>query len=571
MTLTLFRPFADAVRAGVGAVMCSYNQVNNSYACQNSYLLNNLLKNELDFQGFVMSDWQAQHAGVGTALAGLDMTMPGDTSFDTGVSYWGTNLTVAVLNGTVPEWRVDDMVTRIMAAYYYVGRDRTRIPLNFNSWTLETYGYEHPIVKAGYQLTNEHVDVRDEHARLIRQIGSASTVLLKNTNNALPLTGMEKFTAVFGNDAGSPPDGPNGCSDRGCDNGTLAMGWGSGTANFPYLVTPETAIQNVVVGNNHVFQSITDNYASKQIASLAGQASVAIVFVNSDSGEGYLAPDGNEGDRNNLTFWQGGDVLIRNVSAICNNTILVMHTVGPVLIGDYAKNPNITAILWAGLPGEQSGNAIADVLYGRVNPGAKLPFTMAAKREDYGTDVLYKPNEGMNAPQQDFTEGVFIDYRSFDRSGIQPVYEFGFGLSYTTFSYSNLQISKTNAGPYTPSSGMTQAAPMLGSVDNNTADYVFPANITRLPLFIYPYINTTDLAASANGSDYSTASVPPGSQDGSPQPILAAGGSPGGNAELYDVLYQVSATITNTGSVPGEEVPQVVSFIQFGPKSGYKS
>jgi len=542
--------------------MCSYNQVNNSYSCQNSYLLNNLLKNELNFQGFVISDWQAQHAGVATALAGLDMTMPGDTSFDTGVSFWGPNLTVAVLNGTVPEWRVDDMVTRIMAAYYYVGRDRTRIPLNFNSWTLATYGYQHPIVKAGYQLTNEHVDVRDEHGMLIRQIASASTVLLKNTNNALPLTGKEMFTAVFGNDAGMPQDGPNGCPDRGCDNGTLAMGWGSGTANFPYLVTPETAIQNVVVGNNHVFQSITDNYASLQIQTLASQASVAIVFVNADSGEGYLAPDGNEGDRNNLTFWQGGDVLIKNVSAICNNTILVMHTVGAVLIGDYASNPNITAILWAGLPGEQSGNAIADVLYGRVNPGAKLPFTMGRKRKDYGTDVLYKPNEGMKAPQQDFTEGVFIDYRSFDRSGIKPVYEFGFGLSYTTFSYSNLQVSKTNAGPYTPSSGMTQAAPMLGSVDNNTADYVFPTNITRLPLFIYPYINTTDLAASANGTDYSTASVPPKSQDGSPQPIPAAGGSPGGNAELYDVLYQVSATITNTGSVTGEEVPQVVSSIQ---------
>ena len=560
-TLTPDRPFADAVRAGVGSIMCSYNQINNSYGCQNSYLLNNLLKNELDFQGFVMSDWQAQHAGVATALAGLDMTMPGDTSFDTGVSYWGTNLTVAVLNGTVPEWRLDDMVTRIMAAYYYVGRDTSRIPVNFNSWTLDTYGFRHPIVEAGPQLTNEHVDVRDEHARLIRQIGSASTVLLKNTNNTLPLNGTEKFTAVFGNDAGSSPVGPNGCPDRGCDNGTLAMGWGSGTASFPYLVTPETAIQNEVVGKNHVFQSITDNFASQQIQSLAGQASVAIVFVNSDSGEGYLAPDGNEGDRNNLTFWQGGDVLVKNVSAICNNTILVMHTVGPVLIGDYASNPNITAILWAGLPGEQSGNAIADVLYGRVNPGAKLPFTLAAERDDYGTDLLYRPNAGTDAPQQDFTEGVFIDYRSFDRSGISPVYEFGFGLSYTTFSYSNLQITKLNTSAYVPASGMTPPAPTSGEVDNNTANYVFPANITRLPLHIYPFLNTTDLEASANDTFYGDeGSIPADSQNGSPQPIPAAGGAPGGNAGLYDVIYQVSAIIQNTGSIVGEEVPQLVSF-----------
>lgn len=85
-------------------------------------------------------------------------------------------------------------------------------------------------------LINEHVDVRAEHGRLIRQMGADSTVLLKNTNNTLPLTGKEKLIAVFGSDAGDNPYGPNGCSDRGCDNGTLGMAWGSGSANFPYLV-----------------------------------------------------------------------------------------------------------------------------------------------------------------------------------------------------------------------------------------------------------------------------------------------------------------------------------------------
>lgn len=95
-------PFADAVRAGVGSVMCSYQQANNSYGCQNSKLMNDLLKNELGFQGFVMSDWGAHHTGVGAAVAGLDMSMPGDTAFSSGLSFWGTNLTLAVLNGTMP-------------------------------------------------------------------------------------------------------------------------------------------------------------------------------------------------------------------------------------------------------------------------------------------------------------------------------------------------------------------------------------------------------------------------------------------------------------------------------------
>ncbi|KAL8763834.1 MAG: hypothetical protein Q9184_000430 [Pyrenodesmia sp. 2 TL-2023] len=555
---TYLWPFADAVRAGVGSIMCSYNQINNSYGCQNSYTLNKLLKGELDFQGFVLSDWQAQHSGIGSALAGMDMAMPGDVLFNTGTAFWGANLTVAVLNGTVPQWRLDDMATRIVAAWYYVGRNQTQVPINFDSWTLDTFGFRNFVAKENYGLINEHVDVRDEHATLIRQIGSASTVLLKNTNGALPLTGNEKFTAAFGSDAGSNPYGPNGCPDRGCDNGTLAMGWGSGTANFPYLVTPEIAIQNEVLSNNGVFQSITDNYAGTQILSLASQASVALVFVNADSGEGFINVDGNVGDRNNLTFWQNGDVLIQNVSSQCNNTIVIMHTVGPVLLSNYTEHPNITAILWAGLPGEQSGNSIADILYGRVNPGAKLPFTFGAAREDYGTDILYIPNEGTGAPQVSFTEGNFIDYRAFDKAGIDPVYEFGFGLSYTSFNYSNLQVNKLNVGPYTPTTGQTAAAPILGSIANDTAQYLFPSNIRAIPLYIYPYLNGTDLETDANDPNYGTPGfVPAGSQDSSPQPLLAAGGAPGGNPELYDVLYQVTATITNTGSVPGEEVPQL--------------
>ncbi|MCJ1397963.1 hypothetical protein MMC11_001159 [Xylographa trunciseda] len=549
-------PFADAVRAGTGSIMCSYNQINNSYACQNSYLLNNILKNELGFQGFVVSDWSGQHSGIGSAFAGLDMTMPGDVGFDSDTSFWGPNLTVAVLNGTVPQWRVDDAVTRILAAWYYVGRDTKQIPINYDSWTLATYGYQHFFAQEDVRLINEHVDVRGDHATTIRDLGSASTVLLKNVNNALPLTGHEKLTAVFGNDAGDNPDGPNGCSDRGCDNGTLAMGWGSGSANFPYLVTPETAIQNELVGNGAVFESITDNFAYGQIETLAMRASTAIVFVNADAGEGYIVVDGNQGDRNNLTLWQGGDNLIMNVSSLCNNTIVVIHSVGPVLLAKYSSNPNITAILWAGIPGQESGNSIADVLYGRVNPGAKLPFTMAVSREDYGVDLLYLPNAAV--PQVGFTEGVFIDYRALDRAGIEPLYEFGFGLSYTSFSYSGLSIVKQNAGPYTPTTGMTAPAPTFGTTDNTTSDYLLPSDITRIPFYIYPYLNVTDLQEASQDPAYGVPGyIPAMAQDGSPQPLNPAGGAPGGNPQLYDVLYMVTATVTNTGSITGEEVPQL--------------
>ncbi|KAF2836247.1 glycoside hydrolase family 3 protein [Patellaria atrata CBS 101060] len=556
-------PFADAVRAGTGAVMCSHNQINNSYSCGNSYTMNYLLKGVLGFQGFVLSDWSALHSGVSSALAGLDMAMPGDIGFLTGTdgrSYWGTNMTVAVLNGTLPEWRLDDMATRIMAAYYQVGRDTNHVATNFNSWTKNTYGYKHVAAGMDYGVVNQHVDVREGHGDKIREASARSSVLLKN-NGALPLTGREGFTAVFGSDAEDPPLGPNACPFRGCLSGTLAVGWGSGSADFSYLVSPLTAIQNEILGNKvGAISAVTHNWAYPEITVEAAQADVAIVFVNANSGEGILAVDDNWGDRNNLTLWDNGDALIETVSAVCNNTIVVLHTVGPVLVNSFYDNPNVTAIIWAGLPGEQSGNSIADILYGRITPGGKLPFTVGAAKEDYGNDLVYEPNNGNAAPQVDFEEGVFIDYRAFDKADIEPIYEFGFGLSYTTFDYSNLQIQKNESSEYVATSGMTEAAPVLSNHrTDNRADYMFP-DMPRIPLYIYPYLTSTDLEESYNASDYGMPSsewLPEGATEGSPQPRVPAGGAPGGNPQLWDILYTVTATITNSGELPGEEIVQL--------------
>lgn len=511
-----------------------------------------------------MSDWQAQHTGAASAAAGLDMTMPGDTVFNSGLSYWGTNLTLAVINGTVPEWRIDDMATRIMAAYFKVGLTLDEPEINFSSWTKDTFGPLHASVGANIQQVNFHVDVRGDHGRLIRDIGARATVLLKNTNNALPLS-SPKFVAVIGEDAGPNINGPNACADRGCDNGTLGMAWGSGSADFTYLVTPDTALQNQALADGSRYESILENYAASQIHTLVSQAgqqnAPVIVFVNADSGEGYISVDGNEGDRNNLTLWHSGDSLIKNVSAISNNTIVVIHSTGPTIVTDWYDSPNVTAILWAGVPGQESGNSITDVLYGRVNPAGRTPFTWGPTRESYGTDILYEPNNGNDAPQDDFTEGVFIDYRAFDAQNITPIYEFGFGLSYTTFNYSNLTITSTGAGPYTPTTGLTPAAPVLGNFSTNLANYLFPnGSFPHIWQYIYPYLNTTNASTASADPQYGQTAaefMPPGVLDGSPQPLLAAGGAPGGNPELWDVLYTVTATITNTGNLPGEEVPQL--------------
>jgi hypothetical protein len=359
-----------------------------------------------------------------------------------------------------------------------------------------------------------------------------------------------------------------------------------------------------------------DNYATSQIDALVSQANVtSIVFVNADSGEGYINVDGNEGDRQNLTLWHSGDDLIKNVSALCSNTIVVIHSTGPVLVTDWYDSANVTAIVWAGVPGQESGNSITDVLYGKINPAARTPFTWGPTRSSYGTDLLYEPNNGQDAPQDDFLEGVFIDYRAFDAQNITPIYEFGYGLSYTTFEYSNLTITSANAGPYTPTTGLTEAAPVLGNFStdlryacsmlicclflwelgavcrsgratkeslgcllllprpsphrkiiyscNNSlsSDYLFPnGSFQHIWQYIYPYLNSTDArAASADPNYGQTAAefLPPNATDGSPQPLLPAGGGPGGNPELYDVLYTVTASIKNTGTLNGEEVPQL--------------
>jgi len=559
-------PFADAIRAGTASIMCSYEQVNNSYACQNSYLLNELVKNELGFQGFIMSDWQAQHSGVSSALAGLDMTMPGDVVFDSNTSYWGANLTIAVLNGTVPQWRLDDMAVRIVAGWYYVDRENNQVAdaPNFSSWTSDTFGFQNFYASENYNQVNYHVDVRGDHAKDIRTIAAKGTVLLKNSNQTLPLSGQEKLVGLFGSDAGENAYGPNGCGDRGCDMGTLAMGWGSGTANFPYLVTPLEAIKAEVLSHGKSIEGITDDFAYTQISALArrvdGVKGACIVFGNSDGGEEYITVDGNMGDRNNLTLWHEANTLIATVAKQCGNTIVVMHTIGPVLVDAWYEHPNVTAIVWAGIPGQESGNALADVLYGRVNPGGKSPFTWGKSRGDYGTDLLYTPNEGLAPPQDNFQEGVFIDYRSFDKTGAEPIYEFGYGLSYTAFSFANLQVTAHPVPAYNAPTGETAAAPVYGTINNDSSAYVFPPSFYQITAYIYPFLNSSDLSAASKDPNYAEAyDFPAAAYDSAPQPYLPAGSkvAPGGNEALYDVLFTVTADVTNTGAVEGDQVPQL--------------
>ncbi|KAJ3263267.1 hypothetical protein HDU76_012301, partial [Blyttiomyces sp. JEL0837] len=174
-------------------------------------------------------------------------------------------------------------------------------------------------------------------------------------------------------------------------------------------------------------------------------ADVAIVFVNADSGEEYITVDDNMGDRKNMTLWHNGENLINAVSAANKNTIVVIHSPGAIVPDASNWQDKVNAILYALMPGQETGNAIADVLFGIVNPSARLPFTVAKKVSDYSTLVV-KDFPDQNNQVLNYSEGLLIDYRWFDAKNIEPLYAFGHGLSYSSFAYSNIQINNKGNG-----------------------------------------------------------------------------------------------------------------------------
>ncbi|KAH7924410.1 family 3 glycoside hydrolase [Leucogyrophana mollusca] len=422
------QPFMRAVMGGVSSVMCSYNLINDTYACNNNKTLNDMMKREIGFQGYVQSDWTATMATL-SAVAGLDMTMPGGINFGENASYFGGNLTAFVMNDTISMERLDDMATRIVAAWYYMHQDEDYPPVSFNM--------NDPLDPA----TNFHINVQSDHYTVVREIGAAGTVLLKNERGVLPLDKPRSLVLV-GSDAGPPTSGPNEYVDQGGDpSGILAMGWGSGTDNFTYLISPYEAIQaRAREDQTSVFWNFNDWDLDAAGNDVIGME-VAIVFVNSDSGEGYITVDGNAGDRQNLTAWHQGDDLILAVAAQNNNTIVVTNSVGPLILEPWIEHPNVTAVVWASLGGNEAGNAIMDILYGNWNPSGKLPYTLAKSPMDYPAQLVLGGTEA-DILSINYTEGLMIDYRWFDAMNITPRYEFGFGLSYTTFEFSDLAITK---------------------------------------------------------------------------------------------------------------------------------
>ncbi|KAL5415720.1 hypothetical protein PMIN03_002496 [Paraphaeosphaeria minitans] len=445
---TYLWPFANAVKAGTASLMCRYNRINGPYGCQNSKNLNGLLKDELGFQGYVMSDWGAVHTGYAGIEAGLDMNMPGGISFTGGAtsSFWGANISAAVTNGSLAIERVDDMILRVMTPYYHLGQDfgfpvvdESTVPLSFFSRADWRYNY----------TLGPIVDVCAQHAKLIRQLGAAGTVLLKNVNNTLPLKKPKR--APLGNDAADMTRGQytlsisSGLASGDYDIGTLAARGGSGTGRFTYIIPPLDAIKTRVQSYGALVHYMTDNVAiaAGSLSSLSPTPlDACLVFLKSWASEGD--------DRTTIIAEWNSTVVVEAVASECANTIVVLHGASPDVL-PWKDNVNVTAILAAHFQGQETGNSIVNVLWGDVNPSGRLPYTIANNEMDYdlkivnSTELLESTNP--NAWQDDFKEGNLIDYKEFDAANKSVAYEFGFGLSYTTFELSYLQIKSAVSNP----------------------------------------------------------------------------------------------------------------------------
>lgn len=483
-------PFANAARAKAASFMCSYQRINGSYGCANSKVLNGLLKEELGFQGYVMSDWGGTHSGVAGIESGQDMDMPGGLGAygkdNKAGSFFGGNVTLAVNNGTLDETRIDDMIVRIMTPYYWLNQDKDYPSVDPSGADLNTFSPRDTWIRE-FNLTGPRSrDVRGNHGELIRRHAAESTVLLKNTKNALPLK-APKTLAVFGNDATENTNGP--VNLEVFEYGNLAAGGGSGTGRFTYLVSPLAAINERAkkdktglvqywLNNTQIATSDVQN----ELLYSPTPPSACLVFVKTWAEEGA--------DREHLSLDYNGTEVVKNVASFCNNTIVVTHSSGINEL-PFANHPNVTAILAAHFPGQESGNSIVDVLYGDVNPSGRLPYTIARKGSDYNAPpTTAVTTKGRDDWQSWFDEKLEIDYRYFDAHNIPVLYEFGYGLSYTTFNISSIS-----------------AKPVVDAISS------VPSTKSRV--------------------------------------------QPGGNPALWETIYNVTVSVTNSGDVEGATVPQL--------------
>jgi beta-glucosidase len=386
-----------------GAVMCSYNAVNGDFACENTYLLTEVLKKEWNFKGFVVSDWGGTHSAQKASAAGLDNEEPLD-------DYFGPTLQQAVRSGQVAISQVDDHVRRILRS-------------EFASGIVDDPTHKSVVdVERGLETT--------------RKIAEQSTVLLKNDHGLLPIDRKQVHSiAIIGShaDTGMISGGGSAQVDPAGSPGSkwLEQVW------FPS--SPFMAVSAKVPNASVQFDSGEDPSSA---AALAKTSDVAIVFVYQWMSEAMDLPS--------LSLPGNQDTLIEQVAAANPRTIVVLETGTAVTMPWVEK---VSGVLEAWYAGSKGADAVANILFGDVNPSAKLPMTFPRSESDLPHPQLVMPppnTQGVTAGTKTilskpifhvhYDEGLKVGYKWYDAENKPVLFPFGFGLSYTTYAYSDLKI-----------------------------------------------------------------------------------------------------------------------------------
>jgi beta-glucosidase len=410
--------FKAAVQeGGVLSVMGAYNKFRGQYCCENNYLLNKVLKGDWGFKGLVMSDWAGAHSTEGAVLNGLDLEMGTDGPYNK--FYLADPFMDGIRSGKYPASILDDKVRR-------------NLRVMFTSNALDS--------KSKGSLNTS------EHQATARKVAEEGIVLLKNEGSILPLDPKSvKSIAVIGENASKK----------------FAAGGGSAGIKAFYEITPlEGLIKRAgndvdieysagyvqppfrrrgnpdsagVQQGNVVDQAVVSAERIDRAVKLAKSCDVAIVFAGLNHGNGF---DTEGADRKDMKLPFGQDELIQKVRAANPRTVVVIMSGGPVEMDAWINQ--VPCLLQAWYPGMEGGTAVARVLFGDVNPSGKLPCTFPHKLEDSPAHALnaYPGKDGVET----YVEGLLVGYRWFDEKKIEPLFPFGFGLSYTKFEYKNLKM-----------------------------------------------------------------------------------------------------------------------------------
>ena len=386
------------------AYMCAYNGINGDYSCENKYILDDVLKKEWGFPGFVLSDWGGTHSTVKASAAGLDMEQPDEI-------FYGAAMKEAVLDGSVPMAELDDHVRRILRA-------------EFGSGIID------------YPIHKFVVNVEEGFA-ISRHQAEQSIVLLKNERHVLPLDAAKVTSiAVIGEHADESMISGGG-SAQVDPEGSYAPAW----ENPAHVWFPTSPLKSIAAKSPHArvkFQYGADLPAA---AALAKNSQVAIVFVHQWTSEAMDLP--------NLSLPGDQDKLIETVAAANPNTIVVLETGAAVTMPWVSR---VSGIVEAWYAGSKGADAVANILFGEVNPSAKLPVTFPVREADMPHPTMTVPSPEVIAKEKahkkgplfdvDYSEGLKVGYKWYDAEKKPVLFPFGFGLSYTTYSYSGLTVAR---------------------------------------------------------------------------------------------------------------------------------